>query len=73
MIVLVFLVWFCVCMYICCTVPLLQSMHVCVYVWILVFLFILVRTTPLEVFAVYILFFLLPMWVLHLFACYSMP
>nr|AGU90459.1 E5 [human papillomavirus 39]AGU90467.1 E5 [human papillomavirus 39] len=65
MILLVFLVWFGVCIYICCNVPLLPSVHVCAYVWIIVFVFIFIRTTPLEVFFVYLLFFVLPMWLLH--------
>nr|AGU90844.1 E5 [Human papillomavirus type 70] len=66
MIALVFLVWFAVCLYICCSVPLLPSVHLCAYMWLLLFVFIVVHTTPLQVFCIYLLFFILPMWCLHI-------
>nr|ABP99813.1 E5 [human papillomavirus 45]WAB53823.1 E5 ALPHA [human papillomavirus 45]WAB53955.1 E5 ALPHA [human papillomavirus 45]WAB54142.1 E5 ALPHA [human papillomavirus 45]WBM83434.1 E5 ALPHA protein [human papillomavirus 45] len=71
MLSLVFLLCFSVCLYVCCNVPLVQSVYVCAFAWLLVFLFIVVITSPLTAFAVYICCYLLPMFVLHMHALHT--
>ncbi|AAZ39504.1 E5 protein [human papillomavirus 97] len=71
MLTFVFIFCFCVCLYVCCSVPLLQSVYVCAFAWLLVFLFIVVITTPVTAFTAYVCFFLLPMFLLHIHARYT--
>ncbi|AAD24186.1 putative protein E5 [human papillomavirus 85] len=71
MLIAVFLLCFCVCLYVCCTIPLFPATNVCAHAWLLVFLLIVFITTPFTAFIVYIFFFILPMFLLHLHSVHT--